>query len=85
MFTNFFEARDELDRAILADEITVAAQALAIFRFLLSHAFYDHRKFPERYGFVNHKVWGVDTIAKLNGCSERTCPGSPAPRSRTPS
>jgi len=72
MFKNFFEARDELDRAILTDEITLAAQALAIFRFLLSHAFYDYEKYPERYGFVNRKVWGVDNIGRYNGCSERT-------------
>jgi len=68
MFTNFFEARDALDRAILGDEIELAIAALAIFRFLLSHAFYNEQS----YGFVNHKVCGIDTIAKLTGCSPRT-------------
>ncbi len=67
MFNSFFEARDELDRAILAAEITLAAPSLAIFRFVLSHAFYNGAS----YGFVNHKVCGTDIIAKLTGYSVR--------------
>ena len=81
MFKNFFEARDELDRAILADEFELPempesrrAATLAIFRFLLSHTFYNEAS----YGLVNDKVCATDTIAKLTGYSLSTAKRSMA-------
>ena len=74
MFTSFFKARAALDASIRADEITLAAPSLAIFRLLLEHAWYTPDN-PARYGFVNDSdlgVSGVDDIAKLTGYSERT-------------
>jgi hypothetical protein len=75
VFKNFFEARDELDRAVLAGDIKLPempesrrAAVLAIFRFLLSHTFYDGYS----YGFVNRKVCGADTLVELTGFSLST-------------
>ena len=68
MFKNFFQARDELDRAILGDDIELSAIALAVFRFLLSHTFYDARS----YGHVNYDVCGTETLISLTGYAERS-------------
>ncbi len=68
MFKNFFQARDELDRAILAGDIELSAIALAVFRFLLSHTFYTARS----YGHVNYDVCGTETLMSLTGYAERS-------------
>ena len=67
--TTYFQARDELDRAIL-DGIDVAGSgpAIAIFRLLLSHTFFK----GDAYGWVRADRCGIDVIAKLTGYCERT-------------
>jgi hypothetical protein len=66
----YHHAKNELDRRILDDDIDVAGSgpAIAIFRLLLSHAFYS----GDSYGWVRDDRSSVDTIAKLTGYSIRT-------------
>jgi predicted transcriptional regulator len=67
MFDNFFEARDELDRAVSAGHFDkLPGISLAIFRYLLEHAFYSGRS----YGFVNHKRCGVQTLMAYTNFSK---------------
>jgi hypothetical protein len=69
VFKHFFQARDELDRAVLVgafDELQ--ASALAIFRYLLEHTFFTERS----YGFVNYDVCGVDNLIAYTRYSKNT-------------
>ena len=66
--TTYHDAKNALDRAVLARDIELSAPALAIFRFLLSHTFYTERS----YGHVNHKVCGTENLMSLTGYSERS-------------
>ena len=57
MFRHFFQARDELDRALRADERLLAAPSLAIFRLFLEHAFYKGGRYGirQRQGRLGHR------------------------------
>jgi hypothetical protein len=67
MFNSFYQARDELDRAVLAGHFDkLPGISLAIFRYLLEHTFYTERS----YGFVNHKRCGVQTLMAYTNFSK---------------
>jgi DNA-binding MarR family transcriptional regulator len=65
----YFEARDLFDQQVLNQGSQRVSAELSIFRFLLSHTFWDA---SDRYGQVNYDVCPQTEIAKLTGLSKVT-------------
>ena len=66
--TTYHDAKNELDRQIDEDDLSLTGPSAALFRYLLSHTFYK----GDSYGWVRDDRSSVDTLAKQTGYGIRT-------------
>jgi len=70
-YKNFFAARDALNKMLEDQTLTLTGPQVALFRYLIEHAWYNPRK-PKDAGYVIESALGNQIIGPRLGVNEKT-------------